>query len=179
LRILRFSTALALTGGKTMIISKGYQGEAFSKEAQANRYLVFARQAEKEGYPQIAQLFRATAQREAGLRYPHLWAPGGFETTAKILGEAVSGETRDLQETFPVMSVAAENEGRKKPPESPISANDREKHTTPFQKALKRLAEQEKGDYYVCCPCGYTCERQRPGKCPLCQSEEITLVKVG
>ena len=35
---------------------------AFAGESQANRkYLAFARQAEKEGYPQIARLFRAAA----------------------------------------------------------------------------------------------------------------------
>ncbi|UCD33955.1 MAG: rubrerythrin family protein, partial [Desulfobacterales bacterium] len=36
--------------------------EAFAGESQANRkYLAFAKQADKEGYPQIAKLFRAAA----------------------------------------------------------------------------------------------------------------------
>ena len=38
-------------------------GTAFSGESQANhRYLFFADKAEREGYPQIAKLFRATAE---------------------------------------------------------------------------------------------------------------------
>ena len=38
---------------------------AFAGESQANRkYLAFAAKAEKEGYPQIAKLFRAAAEAE-------------------------------------------------------------------------------------------------------------------
>ncbi|MEW5736236.1 MAG: ferritin family protein, partial [Thermodesulfobacteriota bacterium] len=36
--------------------------DAFAGESQANRrYLAFAKQAEKEGYPAVAKLFRAAA----------------------------------------------------------------------------------------------------------------------
>lgn len=48
-----------------MINSKGYLRQAFSVEdLLRSRYLVFARQAEKEGYPEIAKLFRASARGE-------------------------------------------------------------------------------------------------------------------
>ena len=48
-----------------MINSERYLREAFSEEDQARRrYLDFARQAEKEGFPEIAALFRATAQED-------------------------------------------------------------------------------------------------------------------
>ncbi|MFH1077370.1 MAG: ferritin family protein, partial [Pseudomonadota bacterium] len=40
--------------------------DAFALESQAScKYLAFAKQAEKEGYKQIAKLFRATAEAEA------------------------------------------------------------------------------------------------------------------
>ena len=39
--------------------------EAFAGESQANRkYLAFAKQADKEGHPQAAMLFRAAAEAE-------------------------------------------------------------------------------------------------------------------
>ena len=42
---------------------------AFAGEAQANRrYLYFARQADIEGYPEIAGLFRDTAEGETAMR---------------------------------------------------------------------------------------------------------------
>lgn len=50
-----------------MINSKRYQPEGFSTEAQGKlKYLAFATLAEKEGFPQIAALFRATVQAETG-----------------------------------------------------------------------------------------------------------------
>jgi rubrerythrin len=39
--------------------------EAFAGESQANRrYLAFAEQAETQGFPQVAKLFRAAAEAE-------------------------------------------------------------------------------------------------------------------
>ncbi len=39
--------------------------DAFAGESQANRkYLAFAKQADKEGLPQVAKLFRAAAEAE-------------------------------------------------------------------------------------------------------------------
>lgn len=164
-----------------MITSKEYPLAAFSEGFRPNRgYLVFAALAEKEGYPEIAQLFRATAQAETVGEHAHLWALGRTGTAAESLGYAASGGTRELQEIPPVMMVAAEDQGNKKPPRISGSADDQEKtRTAPYRKALRRLAELAKGDYYVCSECGYTKERQRPEKCPHCRSGTITLVKVG
>jgi rubrerythrin len=50
-----------------MTQSEQFLMEAFAGESQANRrYLAFAQQAEKEGYPQVAKLFRAAAEAETG-----------------------------------------------------------------------------------------------------------------
>jgi len=47
--------------------------EAFAGESQANRkYLAFAKQADREGYPQIAKLFRAAAEAETVHAHAHL-----------------------------------------------------------------------------------------------------------
>ena len=47
--------------------------EAFAGESQANRkYLAFAKKADKEGYPQIAKLFRAAAAAETVHAHNHL-----------------------------------------------------------------------------------------------------------
>jgi rubrerythrin len=164
-----------------MIISKEYPAAAFSKGFRAHRgYLVFAALAEKEGYHEIARIFRATAQAETVQAPAHLWALERLRTTGESLGGAGSGVTPELQEISPMLMVAAEDQGPKKPPGGPRSAKDQEKtHSPPYQKALKRLAELGKGDYYVCSECGYTIKRKRPEKCPHCRSEAITLVKVG
>ena len=46
---------------------------AFASEAQANRrYIYFAKQADVEGYPEIAGLFRDTAEGETNHAHGHL-----------------------------------------------------------------------------------------------------------
>ena len=48
-----------------MINSEGYLREAFFQEyLTRSKYLTYANQAENEGYPEIAKLFRAAAQGE-------------------------------------------------------------------------------------------------------------------
>ena len=66
--------------------------EAFAGESQANRkYLAFAKQADQEGYPQEAKLFRAAAEAETVHAHAHLRALGGIKKTAENLKEAISG----------------------------------------------------------------------------------------
>ena len=56
-----------------MTKSEQFLMEAFAGESQANRkYLAFAKQAEKEGYPQVAKLFRAAAEAETVHAHAHL-----------------------------------------------------------------------------------------------------------
>ena len=54
-----------------MIKTEKNLSDAFAAESQANRkYLAFAKQADKEGYPNVARLFRAIAV--ASVATPHL-----------------------------------------------------------------------------------------------------------
>ena len=47
--------------------------DAFAGESQANRrYLYFAKAADIEGYPEVAGLFRDTAEGETGHAHGHL-----------------------------------------------------------------------------------------------------------
>jgi rubrerythrin len=94
---------------------------AFANEAQANRrYLYFARHADVEGFPEIAGLFRDTAEGESGhasgdLDYlrkvgdPATGKPIG--TTSANLEAAIAGETFEYQELYPAMAATARAEG--------------------------------------------------------------------
>ena len=49
--------------------------DAFAGESQANRkYLAFAKKAERDGYSQVAKLFRAAAEAETVHAHSHLKA---------------------------------------------------------------------------------------------------------
>src|SRR5512143_2937487 len=103
----------ALNGSKTHENPK----TAFANEAQANRrYLYFARQADVEGYPEIAGLFRDTAEGETGHANGHLEflkklgdpatdLPIG--TTALNLEAAIARETSEYTVQYPQMAEAA------------------------------------------------------------------------
>ena len=61
--------------GKSLKGSKSHENlkEAFAGESQANRrYLYFARVADIEGFPDIAGLFKDTADAETGHAFGHL-----------------------------------------------------------------------------------------------------------
>ena len=95
--------------------------EAFSGESQANRrYLYFAKKADIEGYPEIAGLFRDTAEGETGHAHGHLdylKSVGDPATdlpigsTAVNLKAAVAGETHEYTDMYPGMAKSARDEG--------------------------------------------------------------------
>ncbi|MFH0728802.1 MAG: rubrerythrin family protein [Pseudomonadota bacterium] len=145
---------------------------AFAGESQANRkYLAFAQQAEKEGYKQVAKLFRAAAEAETVHAHAHLRVLGGIKTTAENLREAIAGETHEFNSMYPEMIALAKAEGAKEAERSFTYANEVEKiHAALYQKALDNLGKTEAVDYYVCSVCGYTCESEAPDKCPVCNA---------
>jgi rubrerythrin len=71
--------------------------DAFAGESQANRkYLAFAKKADKEGYAQVAKLFRAAAAAETVHAHAHLRTLKGINSTADNLKEAIAGETHEF-----------------------------------------------------------------------------------
>ena len=95
--------------------------DAFAGESQANRrYLYFAKHADIEGYPEIAGLFRDTAEGETGHAHGHLEylkkvgdpATGmPFGEVTQMLASAVAGETHEYTDMYPGMAKAARDEG--------------------------------------------------------------------
>ncbi len=154
--------------------------EAFAGESQANRkYLAFAKQAEKDGYPQAAKLFRAAAEAETVHAHAHLRTLGGVKSTADNLAEAIAGETFEFKKMYPVMLEAARAEGEKSAERSFTYANKVEAvHAELYQKALDNLENLPEADYYVCPVCGYTCEDEPPDTCPVCGSKSKAFFKV-
>ena len=154
--------------------------EAFAGESQANRkYLAFAKQADVEGYPQAAKLFRAAAEAETVHAHAHLRALGGIKKTVENLKEAISGETHEYKKMYPGMIEAAREEGNKAAERSFSYANTVEEvHANLYQKALDSLGNSKAVDYYVCSVCGYTCEDGPPETCPVCGSKAKAFSKV-
>ena len=154
--------------------------DAFAGESQANRkYLAFAKQADKEGHPQVARLFRAAAAAETVHAHAHLKQLGGIKATKENLEAAIGGETFEFKEMYPQMIKDAEEEGNKGALRNFNFANDVEKiHAGLYQKALDNLGSNEETDYYVCDVCGYTAEGEAPDECPVCKAKKQAFKKI-
>ncbi|MEG6549808.1 rubrerythrin family protein [Desulfocurvibacter africanus] len=154
--------------------------EAFAGESQANRkYLAYAKQADKEGHPQVAKLFRAAAEAETVHAHAHLRVLGAVKTTAENLKDAVAGETHEFKSMYPGMIETAKAEGNKAALRSFEFANTVEKtHADLYQKALENLGSNKETDYWVCSVCGHTVEDEAPEKCPVCQAAKKAFFKV-
>jgi rubrerythrin len=164
-----------------MTKTEGFLMEAFSGESQANRkYTVFAVQAEKEGFPQAAKLFRAAAEAEAVHAANHLRALKAIKATKENLREAIAGETHEFKEMYPEMIAAAKAEGAKDAERSFNYANAVEEyHARLYHDMLEGLeAKKESYPYFVCPVCGMTVEREAPAKCPVCGVKGAMFKKV-
>jgi rubrerythrin len=160
--------------------SEQHLRDAFAGESQANRkYLAFADKAEKEGYPQIAKLFRAAAAAETVHAHAHLRALGEIGNTADNLKVAVDGETHEFKQMYPEMIADAKEEGNKTAERSFIFANEVEQvHAELYQHALDNMDTLEETDYYVCSVCGMTVEDEAPDSCPVCGAKASAFFKV-
>ena len=157
--------------------------DAFAGESQANRrYLAFAQKAEKEGYRQIAKLFKAAAEAETIHALNHLGIIGETKSTAENLDVAVSGETFEYKKMYPEYLRIAKEEGHQRAAWSFDVANKVEEiHAGLFSKAVDALRKGKKLteiDYYVCSVCGNTIEGMTPEKCPICGAPKTKFFKV-
>lgn len=108
---------MELKGSKTQQNLK----DAFAGESQANRrYLYFAKQADVEGYPEVAGNFRETAEGETGHAHGHLdylkkcgdpATDMPIGDTVQNLAAAVAGETHEYTDMYPGMAATAREEG--------------------------------------------------------------------
>jgi rubrerythrin len=146
---------------------------AFAGESQANRrYLFFADRAEKEGYPQVARLFRAAAEAETVHARNHFNAMDGLGATKDNLMAASMGEHYEFTRMYPPFIATAEEEDNQRARISFEYANEVEQiHHRLFEEVLKAVngGQTLKNEPYFVCPvCGNTVAGAAPEKCPIC-----------
>jgi len=135
-----------LKGTKT----HGNLKNAFAGESQANRrYLYFAKQADVEGYPEVAGNFRDTAEGETEHAHGHLdylKVVGDPATDLPIgdtvlnLKSAVAGETHEYTDMYPGYAKTAREEGFKEIADwFETLAKAEKSHAGKFQKMLDSI----------------------------------------
>ena len=163
---------------------------AFAGESQArNRYDIYAEKAEKEGFPNVARLFRAIAFAEQIHAKGHfrvlkdaeesLTVSGGgfgFKSTSENLQVAIDGETFEIEEMYPAYLKVAENQGETRAVRSFKWALEAENVHQKMYMAAKEAVDAgndvELGPVQICDLCGYTAEGEAPDVCPLCGAKK-------
>jgi rubrerythrin len=156
--------------------------DAFAGESQANRkYLAFAERAERDGFPNIAKLFRTTAEAETIHAMGHLKAMGGVGSTAENLQAAIDGETYEHNEMYPPMLEQAEAEGHKAERMFKFAMAVEETHAKLYQAALEAAAagkDLDTDEIYVCPICGHIEFGKPSDACPVCRAKADKFMQV-
>lgn len=146
--------------------------EAFAGESQAfQKYSAFAKKAERDGFVNIAKLFKTTAAAEQVHAEGHLKALELIASTAENLQGAINGETYEYTEMYPPMTEQADEEGHKAKTMFRFAQGAEKVHAEIYGKALEAVqkgVDLDVSDFYLCPICGYIELGQPPEKCPVC-----------
>jgi rubrerythrin len=155
---------------------------AFAGESQANRkYLAFAGKAEKEGFPQVAKIFRAAAEAETVHANGHLQSMDGVKSTLENLQSAVDGETYEFTEMYPPMLEQAQREGHKAKTMFAFALKAEKVHADFYRQALEAVKsgmDLPLGEVYYCPVCGHLEFGTPPANCPICNAPAAKYLKV-
>ncbi|MBE7010754.1 MAG: rubrerythrin family protein [Ruminococcaceae bacterium] len=149
---------------------------AFAGESQArNKYTYFAAAAQKEGYEQIAEVFRKTAENERA--HAKIWFRllGGIGDTKSNLKAAAAGENSEWTEMYASFAQTAREEGLDSIATLFSKVADIEKeHEARFLQVLENLEKKQvfsrlTEKTWVCRVCGHQHSgTEAPGACPVC-----------
>ncbi|MBS3821636.1 MAG: rubrerythrin family protein [Phycisphaerae bacterium] len=164
---------------------------AFGGESMAHmRYKIWSNLADKEGFPNVARLFRAVSRAEQAHATGHfkamqneagafnVLAGGGFgySNTSDALAGAIEGEEFEIHEMYPAYLAVAEAQDEKSAIRSMNYAISAEKiHAAMYTEAKQAVDEGSDypvGTIQICTVCGHTLlGDEAPEHCPICNAK--------
>ena len=155
--------------------------DAFAGESQASqKYLVFAKKAEREGFPNVGRLFRTASAAEQIHAEGHLKAMDNIHSTAENLQAAIDGETYEFTAMYPPMIEQAEAEDHKARRMFKYASQAEAVHAKIYKLALEAVQRGEDfaEEFYLCPVCGYIELGAPPESCPICGTKGKSFVQV-
>ena len=156
--------------------------DAFAGESQANqKYRAFAKKAEQDGFPNVARLFRTTAEAERIHAEGHLKALDGIGPTTDNLQAAINGETYEYTKMYPPMLAQAKADDHKAQRMFGYAVQAEAIHArlyTMAMEAVKQGKDLDSLEFYLCPVCG-NIEIGKPTEpCKICntKAEKFMLV---
>lgn len=155
---------------------------AFAGESEANqKYRAFAKKAEQDGFPNIARLFRTTAEAERIHAEGHLKAMEAIGSTADNLQAAINGETYEYKEMYPPMLETAKSDEHKAKRMFGYAVDAEAVHAKLYALALEAVRQGKDldgVDFYLCPVCGYIEMGKPTENCPVCGTKPEKFVLV-
>lgn len=153
---------------------------AFTGEAMAHtKYLIYSDKAKNEGFEQIGELFKYTAENE--LEHARIWFEnlGFLSTTLNNLYDAKSGENFEWSKMYKDFANVAKDEGFTKIAKLFENIAEIEKsHEERYSKLLANIENNEvfsksSDVVWECRNCGHkVIATSAPKICPVCKKEE-------
>lgn len=155
---------------------------AFSGESQArNKYTFYAGIAKKEGYEQIADIFRKTADNEK--EHAEIWfkylKENNLPSTVKALLDAAQSEHYEWAEMYREFAEVAVQEGFNEIANVMRLVGDIEKdHEERFRRLMQNLEEgrvftKDGSVIWMCRNCGHIhVAKEAPKACPVCKKPQ-------
>ena len=147
---------------------------AYVEEAKAQvRILKFAERAEKDGFPQIAHMFRAVAVSERIHSERHYsLLEGSVGDTDENLGRAFHSETSIAEVEYRRMLTEAHEDGENVAALIFSQARDvEESHAGLYKRAMDHVIWERSTTYQICTVCGYVADGGPPDNCPVCGAD--------
>lgn len=139
--------------------------KAMQDEANAShKYQLYAQKAEKEGYPQVAKLFRAISTSEfvhfnnhksaisalGGKPEPVKYREIQVGTTRENIARPITGETKEAESVYPQYIQQARQDGAEQAVNSfTYAMNSEKQHESLLKNALANLGSTTESDYCV------------------------------
>lgn len=145
---------------------------AYTGEAKAAlRLKVYAEKAEKEGYAQMAKLFRVIAFSEEIHGSRALKLLREVKSTEENLAASFESETHVADVSYDTFIKQAEAEGNKAALLHFSQSRDVEEiHAKLYKEAMNHFMEERETTYHVCKVCGYVADGILPDICPVCSA---------
>lgn len=170
---------------------------AFKGESTASaKYAAYSKQAEKEGYHNIALLFKAASTAEnihannhksvlddSGVKVPAITPEFTVKSTKENLEDAIKGESYEAATMYPEFLKDANASGNQL---AMISLNyafeTEKKHKVMYEKALAALGNNTvksvPSTYYVCPTCGNTYDTTPAKRCGISMTSSEKFISI-
>ena len=145
---------------------------AFAEESKSSvRDAAFALKAERDGFPELASLFRAIADAESvHARRFLLLMRGKIGDTKENLEAALKNEAYAAETAYPPMVEEARGASKAIRKAFGQSMKTDGEHADLYKDAVKDMLKGREVEYYVCQICGHINLGEVPDNCPVCKA---------